>query len=308
VSEPLPIKNVQQLRAVLANGSGLVIEDSTRPRVFHPDPVGCAHVQERSFTTKVLHNRGRNGGYFAVGSFEQASAHWPDIAACRSSACSAAAESEDRLEGALAAATGSAEVRPRGEPPTGVEAMMKGWASTQRVALGEDGGAIVLRTWPAELKPQAHAVYATGIGQAILELVEGAESWTAEPSPHLAFRTSQIHERFYFECPMQLRQYVESWSRPEGLAQVGQHAPDSISSTLWPWLCGQGYAVDLPEQRRELGDYLEHLARRGMPALLRPGIVLQKRCEAVEPDALRREVAAAVAILARTLGEPPPGR
>jgi hypothetical protein len=303
MNEPLPIKNLHQFRNVLANGSGLVITDSTRPPAFHPDPVGCPHVQEHFFTSKVLRNREKNGGYFAVASLEQAREPWPDTARCPSSACSAASEAEDLLESALATATGSAEPRPRHERPSGVETMMDGWASTQRIALGGDGGVIVLRTWPAELKPQAQAVYGTRVGETVLQLVEGGGSWTAEPIPHLAFRTSRPHERFYFECPMTLRQYVESWSRPEDLAEVGQQETDAIASSLWPWLCEQGYAVGSLEQRRELDDYLERLARRRMPALLRPSILLQKRCDADEPAAFRQEVRAAVETLAQTLGE-----
>ena len=312
MGEPLRIRSLAQLRAILDSDSGLVITDSARNKlVFHTDPEHCVHVTESSFLTKVVENGERNGSYFAVPSFSEARTRWPDVVRCGSETCSAgdgqADRVDDRLGTVLADATGS-EIRPRPEPPIGVEALMREWTATQRIALGDEDGSLILATWPAEMKGQAVAVYSSDLGERIVELVETSDKWTGEPIPHLAFNAAKRSDRFYFPCPLSLSEYVTRWSRPEDQREVRQHELETIRSELWPWLCEQGY-VDLadPNLDRGLDRYLEALARRRSGGHLRPGIMLRRRCDGSTEGTLRRDVMAGVAELARVLREVLPG-
>lgn len=84
------ISTVAAFREALRAGAKLVITDSANgaSAMFHPDPVGCSHVQEHSFEQKVMENKERNGSYFAVENLLEARERWPDVPTCRSSACS----------------------------------------------------------------------------------------------------------------------------------------------------------------------------------------------------------------------------
>lgn len=94
MEELLRIKTLAQFRAVVSSGTGLVITDPASKRVFHPAPADCPHIQERSFKSKVITNRERNGSYYAVASMREARERWPEIKACPSSACSSASDVE----------------------------------------------------------------------------------------------------------------------------------------------------------------------------------------------------------------------
>lgn len=305
--EPLRLKTLAQFHAVVSSGSGLLITDAARAPTFHADPDGCEYVGETHFRTKVIVNRERNGGYFAVPSLADARARWPGARACQSAACSQGAAGPHRLEllGAVLGDVTGSEVRVRRDPPTGVEALMPGWASTQRIALGQSGDDLVLCTWPAELKSQAKAVYGTELGAAIIELAAGSDDWLAKPTPHLAFNGARRNDRFYFRCPLPLDEYVARWSQPDNLSEVHGHPIDAVRTRLWPWLCRQGYADPAdPENGPGLDRYMKALERRRSLAHLRPGILLSKRCQN-DVSNLRRDVTDGVADLARTLQTPP---
>lgn len=315
---PTKVRTLSQLRAVVSSGSALVIVDAARPPALHSDPEGCVHVQEGHFITKVVENRERNGSYFVVGSLEAARRQWPQIRLCGSAACSAAAGAEvegaeegSTLEAVLRAATGLTTVRARKREPVGAEALVSGWQSTQRLALGRSEH-LVLRTWPGELKPQAAALYAGDRARRLLELAARSE-WEAAPLPHLAYNGSQPADRFYFPCPMSIDRYVSFWSHPENLARAGGHPLESIGSDLWPWLCESGLAEpSRPGALDELDRFTERLRLRRADAHLRPSIEVTRTFDASleeDPATLTREVAEAVREVAGTLQEdlrPPP--
>jgi hypothetical protein len=314
MAEPLKIRTIAQLRAVISSGSGLAITDTAKAPVFHPAPDRCNHVREIYFETKVIENGETNGSYFAVPSLSAARLRWPGIARCRSSACSATetadveesrrGESEQLLRTVLGAATESHQIRDRPEPPAGVEALMDDWRSTQRIVLGEQDGSLVLCTWPAELKAQAGAVYGTTVGHQIVDLVESSSEWTAEPLPHLAFNNARRQDRFYFRCTLPPAQYVARWSRPEDLSEVRGHPADSVRTRLWPWLCERGYADPTdPASGPGLDRYLETLGRRRSEAHIRPSIALRKKCPSRDERGLRSEVTTGVGELAVVLRE-----
>lgn len=311
---PLKIKALAQFHAVVDSNASLVITDVAKRPTFHENPRECSGVREAYFLTKVVANAEATGSYFSVPTLEEARAHWPDIAGCRSSACSAAASAysgegdnsapeNERLQNVLAAASAS-HIRPRSDPPAGIEALMGDWTTTQRIALGTEDGGLFLCSWPAELKTQAAAVYATDVANAIVELVDASDDWTARPLPHLAFNGAKIRDRFYLPCSLPLREYVTRWSRPENLGEVRGHAAAEVRAHLWPWLCGQGFVdVAHPDNQARLDRYMEALSNRKSVAHIRPGIGLRRRCDPSSERTLRRDVTAAVGELAVTLQE-----
>lgn len=314
MNEPLRLRNLAQFRTVVSSEGGLVITDTAKAPMFHADPKGCDQVRESHFETKVITNAEWNGSYFAVPSLVDARARWPSAVRCQSAACTSASEAAiagtaggsgaDRLRTALGAATGSNAVRARRRPPIGVETLMPGWTSTQRIALGELNGELVLCTWPAELKSQARAVYGTAVGEAVVELAEGSAEWSAEPLPHLAFNGSGTDDRFYFRCPLSLPEYVRRWSRPEDLSEVRGHPADTVRSSLWPWLCERGYAdPDDPANQPKLDRYMQALERRRSQAHLRPSIAMRRKFLDRNEERLHSEATAAMANLAEALEE-----
>jgi hypothetical protein len=311
VPEAVRIKTLEQFEAVLCCRGPLVITDVARPAgaaTLHASPRDCVHVGEKGFTTKVLENRGRNGSYFTVASLAEARGAWPSLSVCGS--CGIASVGEGQLGEALTAATG-AEAQRRGGNPEGAEVDVEehGWKTTQRIAIGRVDGAMVIRTWPAEKKAQARALYGTDAGFSLVALASGPTDWRARPNPHLAFKSSKPDQRFYFPSPMSLAEYVGAWSRPDDLGAVHQYEADEVAASLWPWLRERGYARGgHPEDEAGLARYLDALRLRSFPPLLRPGLEMEWTCESGGHEDLRHEVEEAVRILARALGEPLPDR
>ncbi|HEU5104779.1 MAG TPA: hypothetical protein VFU11_02940 [Solirubrobacterales bacterium] len=302
--EPTQIKTLEQLWMVLSSGSGLLITDSSGTQVFHPHPAACHNVQERSFRVKVIANRNKNGAYFAVDSFEEAATRWPGATRCRSRACGGdmeplAGDIDELPAEMLRTATGSDEVRKRTDPPVGAEVLMRDWSSTQRIALGERDGQLVLCAWPGELRSQARAFYGSDRAGRVRALIEREPAWVATPRPHLAFNGARRADRYYFSCPLPAPEYLARWSRPDDLRAAGGHAPESIVDELWPWLCERGYAdPGDPAAEAELARFMSVLKRRRSQAHLRPGIELRRRCAESATELVRT--------LAETLREPLP--
>lgn len=168
----------------------------------------------------------------------------------------------------LRAATGIEPV-PAG---TDVRLDTRGVRSTQRLAAGFFGDAIVAGLWPAELKNQATYLYGGRHGQPLVEKAR-ALGWTAEPSPHLAFRNSAPSQRLYMRPSIDAAEYARRWEEGD-LGWVGQHDRDEVRSKLWPWLKSRGYARDADDP--VLDEWLrECLGRR--PAFMRPGLRLKRQ-------------------------------
>jgi hypothetical protein len=310
MADPLRIRTVDQLWMVVSSGLGLVITDFANGQVFHPRPDGCPHVRYSAFRTKVIANRGKNGGYYAIDSLDHARVHWPGVTTCRSRVCGGerpAVRADDPLASALAAATGSSEVRGRSEPPLGVEALMPAWVSAQRIALGTADDQLVLCIWPGELRAQARAFYGSDRAERVAALIERDPAWHAVPRPHLAYNGARRADRFYFRCPLSASEYLARWSRPDDLKAVGGHAPESVPGELWPWLCERSYADPAdPDAEAQIDRFMASLRRRRSHAHLRPGIELRRRCESLArtgASQLDEEVTLLVGELAATLRE-----
>ena len=143
--------------------------------------------------------------------------------------------------------------------------------STQRLALGDVGGGVVLLTWPAELVPQAHYLYD---GKRAPRLLAAARdgAWDVDARPHLAFWNSRASQRLYTNPRIGVEDYVARWAGPDR-RRIGQHEAKTVRPGLWPWLLEHGYAS--PEDEEELDLFLARLGRR--PAHLRPGLRLLRR-------------------------------
>jgi hypothetical protein len=103
-----------------------------------------------------------------------------------------------RLITVLREATGIADVKPDRRP--WIATVMLDEAirtkSTQRISLRHQAEGLGLVTFPAELKPQAEALYRTGRAQRLLNfLAEHREAWQARPNVHLAFRNAPVAQR-----------------------------------------------------------------------------------------------------------------
>jgi hypothetical protein len=157
--------------------------------------------------------------------------------------------------------------------------------STQRLAVVTSGGGLVAALWPAELKEQATYLYGQRLGTPMVETAL-ARGWTAEPSPHLAFRSSHWRNRLYMKPTISAAEYVRRWEAGD-LAGVGQYERSEVKSVLWPWLKSRGYVTEGDE-----GVLDEWLATRlgKRPAFLRPGLRLKRRWDlsrvSTEQDAL----------------------
>jgi hypothetical protein len=111
--------------------------------------------------------------------------------------------------------------------------------------------------------------------------------WTAEPSPHLAFRNASPLLRLYMAPHLDAAEYARRWEEGD-LERVGAHARADVRGELWPWLKTRGYATDGDDS--VLVEWLEtRLGKR--PALLRPGLRL-KRAWPRDTLASRREASA----------------
>ena len=213
-----------------------------------------------------------------------------------------------RLVALLREATGIAETEPaRGSLADAVVMLNKAinTTSTQRLVLRHQDGTLALCTWPAELKPQAEALYRTGRAQRLTAfLAAHPGTWQARPTVHLAFRTATPGQRLYPHCQLEFTEYIHRWSGDD-FDQVRAHHPDSIRGTLWPWLRERRYAS--PEDDQQLDAFLGRLGRRD--AHLRPGIELRHAwpwAHAVDLDergALASQIRTAIADLLGALGE-----
>lgn len=161
-----------------------------------------------------------------------------------------------------------------------------GVRSVHRLAAGDPGGTIWLALWPAELKTQATYLYGHRLARPMIEAAR-AHGWTAEPSPHLAFRNSQPALRLYMAPTIDASEYARRWEEGD-LERVGAHSRDSVRKTLWPWLKSRGYASDEDDGVMETW-LLRCLGKRD--ALMRPGLRLKRECgSGATAGELRREV------------------
>lgn len=180
--------------------------------------------------------------------------------------------------------------------------------STQRLAIGDVGGGIMVFTWPGELIEQAEHLYTAGRGHRLLEAAD-VGGWEVDTRPHLAFWLSSPDERLYMNPhpTMDAATYVERWSGADG-TQIGAHPSDAIRSEVWPWLLKRGYTS--PQDEPELDPFLDRLEKRNRDAHLRPGLRLLRRWERDEVATLRARhqlagvVRKAVNQLLRTVDDP----
>jgi hypothetical protein len=208
-------------------------------------------------------------------------------------------------------ATGLDEVEQERLPLIGAAVMLDtavGTISTQRISLQQQGNGLALCSWPAELKPQAEALYKTGRAQRLLDfLAQRPGIWQARPNVHLAFRNAPVAQRLFLHCHLPVTDYVHRWSGRD-FEQIGAHRHSDIRGNLWPWLRERQYAAAEDDQYLEA--FLKRLGHRD--AHLRPGIEVRRVwswADAVNADdggALTGEVRAAVADLLTALKEPLP--
>jgi hypothetical protein len=185
-----------------------------------------------------------------------------------------------------------------------------GTVTTQRISLQAQSDGLALCTWPAELKPQAEAMYQAGrITRLVKFLAEDQQPWQATPNMHLAYRSAPAHHRFYLKNRCDIAEYLHRWLGGD-FDRVGAHSRDGVLNDLWPWLLRRDYADPSDEQR--LADFLARLGNR--PALLRPGITLKRLWPWEQAEELNRrgnlvgEIRAAIADVLTALDEPlPPG-
>jgi hypothetical protein len=216
-----------------------------------------------------------------------------------------------RLMALLREATGLAEVEPERHDGIGAAVMLDAaikTKATQRISLYQQDDNLVLCTWPAELKPQADALYRTGRAQRLTDFVaKHSERWQARPNMQLAFRFAAPRHRLFLHCHLEITEYIRRWSGDD-FTQIGAHHYEDIRGTLWPWLRERHYAS--PEDDEQLDAFLKRLGHRDTH--LRPGIELRRTwpwTHAVELDergTLAGEIRAAVTELLVALDEPLP--
>lgn len=214
----------------------------------------------------------------------------------------------DRMTALLRHASGL-DVAPDRDYPAGAELMLDAAIETksmQRISLQQRGKGLVLQACPAELKPQAEALYRTGRVRRLVDwLARQADAWQACANPHLAFFHARPPQRLYLTCRLPVAEYARRWSGGD-FAQVGAHRREQVQRGLWPWLLDRQYAIP----GDDLDAFLRRLGRR--PAHLRPGIKIQRTwtwAQAAEADQrgmLASEVRTAVRGLLTALGEPLP--
>jgi hypothetical protein len=183
-----------------------------------------------------------------------------------------------------------------------------GTETVQRIVLVPLGEGLALRTNPAELKPQAEALYRTGRVRQLTDfLARSGDKWQARANLQLGFRNSSPRQRLFPTCRLPVAEYARRWSGAD-FAQVGAHRPDQVRQGLWPWLLERQYAT--PGDEDDLDAFLGRLGRRD--AHLRPGISIQRTWpwgqanEADERGMLASEVRTAVTEVLTALGEPLP--
>lgn len=216
---------------------------------------------------------------------------------------------ELRLVQLLKAATGLDAVPSAYYPETemSVHVLVEEATKTlQRFALQARSEGLVLCTWPAELKKQAKEFYrADRVARFLNFLAEEGQAWRAEPKAQLAFRSAAASQRVYLRCDLDIEEYVNRWLGDD-FARVGEHSRDKVQPDLWPWLRKRGYTA--PSDK--LAAFLACLGKR--PALLRPGIALERLwpwADAEELDrrgALANEISDAITDVLTVLREPLP--
>ena len=184
-----------------------------------------------------------------------------------------------------------------------------GVRSTQRLAIGDVGGGIVVLTWPAELVEQAEHVYTAERGHRLLEAAaEGG--WDVDLRPHLAFWLARPEERLYTNPrpTMAAEEYVARWEGDDD-ERIGAHPRQTVRGELWPWLLERGYASAKDED--ELEPFIGRLESRRRDAHLRPALRLLRRWEREDVaalgghDQLAHVVREAMNRLLRAVDDPP---
>ena len=145
-----------------------------------------------------------------------------------------------RLVALLREATGLAGVEPDRGLAAGAVVMLDnaiGTTSIQRIALRHQDGMLALCAWPAELKPQAEALYRTNRAQRLAAfLATHSGTWQARPNVHLAFRAAAPSQRLYLHC--QLESPITSTTGREMTSRTS--APTATTASRRP--CGLGSA------------------------------------------------------------------
>jgi hypothetical protein len=219
---------------------------------------------------------------------------------------------EDQLVALLRQATGLDEVLPERPPVIGARVAtldaLIGTKSTQRISLHQRDEGLALSTKPAELKPQAKALYRTDGAEQLLDLLaRRPEAWRARPNAHLAFRNASPSQRLYLNCRLPVTSYVRRWMGDD-FTQIRAYHREEVRESLWPWLRERQYAA--AEDYGELDQFMNRLGRRD--AHLRPSIEIWRIWpwayvgEADERGTLAGEVRNAITELLTVLGEPLP--
>jgi hypothetical protein len=190
----------------------------------------------------------------------------------------------------LEEATRRTGARPREHDPVGAEVLFEDWTTIQRIALGRSGARLALCAWPGELKGQAEALYGEGQGRVdrLLEFLDDHGEWQATPRPHLAFPFAKVHEVLYLTPSIDVRSYLECWTKPDAFARIGALPPSQVRSELWPWLLEQGLTDEGPGNDGRFDAYVERVATRPQ-ALLRPGVELRREWDWKEGEEVARE-------------------
>jgi hypothetical protein len=165
--------------------------------------------------------------------------------------------------------------------PAGVHVLLDehGVTSTQRLAISGFGGGLVAALWPGELKVQAEYLYGQKLGTKIVSAAL-ERGWSADGSPHLAFRNSAPAQRLYMKPKVGAAEYARRWEDGD-LREVGAHSRGEVARKLWPWLKQRGYAADTDDATlRQFFD--EQLGKR--PAFLRPGLRLRRHWDQAAVD------------------------
>jgi hypothetical protein len=95
---------------------------------------------------------------------------------------------------------------------------------------------------PRELKEQAKYLYGSRLGRPMIAAAR-ERGWTAQPSPHLAFRNSSAPVRLYMAPTLDAAEYARRWEEGD-LDRAGAHSRTDVRRNLWPWLKSRGYGTD----------------------------------------------------------------
>jgi hypothetical protein len=147
-----------------------------------------------------------------------------------------------------------------------------GFRSTQRLAIIDVAGSVVMATWPTELAVQARYLYGGGLGSALVAAAI-ERGWEVIPSPHIAYYTAPGARRLYMRPSVAPLEYAGCWEDEDGFGRIGNHTREDVEHELWPWLKQRGFADDSDDI--VLGRFLdEYLGKR--PAQMRPGLRLRR--------------------------------